>query len=206
MTMPRIPARSPDPNPRPAPLRVGFRLGLSGRAGQPARPSRPDLGQRLPRVGRLVRVGAVGTAAALAAALTGCASQAVMAGPPIVLVNGYVGQSQGAAPTDAYVALRNDGPADRLISARTSAGGTVTMRGPAGHGPVFMRSYRDIPIPAHSFVRLIPNGYHLVITGARPMKAGSDITLTLVFAHAGALRMPVNVTDPQTGGSSYFLN
>ena len=80
------------------------------------------------------------------------------------------------------------------------------MRGPAGHGPQFMRGYRDIPIPAHSFVRLIPNGYHLVITGARPMKAGSDITITLVFAHAGALRVPANVTNPQTGGSSYFLN
>jgi len=186
--MPRNPARPPDPSPRPTPLRARFRLGP------------------FPRTGRLARVAAVGVAAAVAVALTGCASQAVMAGPPIVLVNAYVGQSQGAAPTDAYVALRNDGPADRLISARTSVGGTVTMRGPAGHGLEFMRSYRDIPIPAHSFVRLIPNGYHLVITGARPMKAGSDVTLILVFAHAGPLRIPANVTNPQTGGSSYFLN
>src|SRR5947209_3430572 len=138
MTTPRNPARPPGPNPRPTSLRARFRLG------------------------------AVGAAAALAAALTGCASQAVLAGPPIVLVSAYVGQPQGAAPTDAYVALRNDGRADRLISARTSVGGTVTMRGPARQGSEFMRSYRDIPIPAHSFVRLIPNGYHLVITGARP--------------------------------------
>jgi copper(I)-binding protein len=176
MIMPRNPARRPDPNPRPTSRRAHF------------------------------RVGAAGLAAALAAALTGCASQAAVAGPPIVLVNAYVGQPQGSAPTDAYVALRNDGAADRLIAARTSVGGTVTMRGPAGHGPQFMRSYRGIPIPAHSFVRLIPNGYHLVITGARPMKAGSDITLTLVFAHAGPLRIPANITNPQTGGGSYFLN
>ncbi len=38
------------------------------------------------------------------------------------------------------------------------------------------------------------------------MKAGTEITLTLVFAHAGSISVPALVTNPQTGGSSYFLN
>jgi hypothetical protein len=38
------------------------------------------------------------------------------------------------------------------------------------------------------------------------MKAGTLITLTLVFAHAGAVSVPALVTDPQSGGASYFLN
>jgi copper(I)-binding protein len=38
------------------------------------------------------------------------------------------------------------------------------------------------------------------------MKSGTNITLTLRFAHAGKFRVPAEVTNPQTGGSSYFLN
>jgi copper(I)-binding protein len=38
------------------------------------------------------------------------------------------------------------------------------------------------------------------------MKAGTEITLTLVFAHAGTFSVPAMVTNPQSGGSSYFLN
>jgi hypothetical protein len=38
------------------------------------------------------------------------------------------------------------------------------------------------------------------------MKAGTEITLTLVFAHAGAVSVPALVTNPETGGGSYFVN
>jgi hypothetical protein len=45
-----------------------------------------------------------------------------------------------------------------------------------------------------------------VITGAGRMHGGKDITLTLVFAHAGRLSVVAQVTNPQSGGSTYFLN
>jgi hypothetical protein len=35
---------------------------------------------------------------------------------------------------------------------------------------------------------------------------GKDITLTLEFAHGGPVSVVAQVTDPQSGGSSYFLN
>ena len=38
------------------------------------------------------------------------------------------------------------------------------------------------------------------------MRAGTEITLTLVFARAGTISVPALVTNPETGGSSYFLN
>ena len=69
-----------------------------------------------------------------------------------------------------------------------------------------LKHHARIPIPGHTLVRLNPTSYHLVISGARPMKAGTEITLTLVFAHDGSYQIPAEVTNPQTGGASYFLN
>jgi periplasmic copper chaperone A len=181
--------------------------GRSGRSAATAAATDQARSGRYPsRRNAAARAGAVGLALALGAALTGCAAQAATAAPPIQVVTAYVGAPSGASPTDAYVSIRNNGGADRLISAHTSVGGTVTLRGPVGDQPSTMRDYRAVPIPAHSFVRLIPNGYHLVISGARAMKAGTDITLTLMFARAGAVHVLAQVTNPQTGGSSYFLN
>ena len=145
----------------------------------------------------------VTAAAALAAA--GCA-HADAVGPQMQLVTASVQQPGSADATDAYLVIRNDGPADRLIAARTSAGGTVTLRGPGPQGPAQMRTVPAIPVPAGQLIHLSPNGYHLLITGSRPMRSGREITLTLVFARAGRLAISAIVTDPQTGGSSYFLN
>ena len=141
---------------------------------------------------------------AAAAALSGCA-QPAQAAPPIQLGTAYVAKPGPSDVTEAYLVVQNNGRADRLLSASTSVGGRVTLRGPAP-GSGRMRVVPDIRIPAGHVVRLVPNGYHLVITGARPMRAGTEITLTLVFARAGQIRVPAEVTNPQTGGSSYFTN
>jgi copper(I)-binding protein len=63
-----------------------------------------------------------------------------------------------------------------------------------------------IAVPAHSTLSMVPDGDQLMITGAGPMRGGRNIRLTLVFAHAGAVPVLAEVTNPQTGGSSYFLN
>ena len=69
-----------------------------------------------------------------------------------------------------------------------------------------MHSVRAIAIPAQSFVGLDPNGSHLLVTGSGRMKAGTLITLTLLFAHAGAISIPALVTNPETGGGGYFVD
>jgi len=69
-----------------------------------------------------------------------------------------------------------------------------------------MHTVGSIAIPAHSTVAMVPDGYHMLITGAGPIRGGKDITLTLVFAHAGRVSVVAQVTNPSSGGSSYFLN
>jgi copper(I)-binding protein len=140
-----------------------------------------------------------------ASALAGCAQQA-SAAASIQLGTAYVEVPANADVTGAYLVIRNNGPADRLVSARTSVGGRVTFRVPARSGGTTMRTVPDIAIPADSLLRLIPSGSHLLITGARPMKGGTQITLTLVFAKGGTMSVVAAVTNPESGGSSYFLN
>jgi copper(I)-binding protein len=108
--------------------------------------------------------------------------------------------------TSAYLVIQNLGPADRLIAVRTSDGGHVTFRAPDQGGPSRMHTVPDIAVPAGTTVRLNPDSVHLAITGAGPMKGGTQITLILVFAKAGRISVPAVVTNPETGGGSYFLN
>jgi copper(I)-binding protein len=90
----------------------------------------------------------------------------------------------------------------------TSVGGTVELRArvQSPSGALVMRPVPDIPIPADSLVRLNPDSYQLLITGAGPMHDGKDIWLQLTFADAGTVSVLAMVTNPETGGSSYFLN
>jgi copper(I)-binding protein len=164
------------------------------------------------RTGRAGRAWAATKAAAAAGVLVlgactlaGCAQKA-SAAASIELGTAYVEVPTSADVTGAYLVIRNNGPADRLMSARTSVGGRVTFRIPARSGGTAMRTVPDIAIPADALMRLSPDGSHLLITGAGPMKGGTQITLTLVFAKGGTLSVVAAVTNPESGGSSYFLN
>src|SRR5208337_15120 len=146
--------------------------------------------------------------AALLAALvvTGCAS--ANATSSIVVASAYVPQPTTPGTTVAYLDIRNNGRADKLISVQTSVGGKVQLRAPmARHaGIMIMRTVPDIPIPANSMTLLNPNSFHLLITGAGAMHDGKDIMLRLTFANAGTFTILALVTNPGSGGSSYFLN
>jgi hypothetical protein len=141
-------------------------------------------------------------------ALTGCAS-AAGASSAINVASAYVPEPTTPGTTVAYLAIRNNGAADRLIAAHTSVGGKVLLRAPQGSqhaGVLTMRTVSAIPIAADSMTRLNPDSYHLLITGAGPMQDGKDIMLQLTFAQAGTVTVIAMVTNPQTGGGSYFLN
>src|SRR5215472_8326309 len=151
---------------------------------------------------------AVATAAGAAAApgLAGCGAARAAPAAPIKIGTSYVPVPASAGTTVAYVVIRNNGAADRLLAARTSAGGRVAFRAPAAPGVLVMHTIGSIAIPAHSTVAMAPDSYHMLITGAGPIRGGKDITLTLVFAHAGPLSVVTQVINPSTGGSTYFLN
>jgi copper(I)-binding protein len=151
-------------------------------------------------------LGIAGAALLAALAVTGCAS--ATAASSIAIASAYVPQPTTPGTTVAYLDIRNNGPADKLISVQTSVGGKVQLRAPAGRhaGILAMRTVPDIPIPANSMTLLNPDSFHLLITGAGPMHDGKDIMLRLTFANAGTVTILAMVTNPETGGSSYFLN
>jgi periplasmic copper chaperone A len=151
----------------------------------------------------------MGAALMTAATVAGC-SAASASSSSIAATAAYV--QVPASPgkqTVGYLDIRNSGSAsDELLSVTTSVGGTVELRGPVQpiQSPVTMHTVPDITIPAGTLVQLVPNSYHLLITGEGPLVDGKDITLTLKFAHAGAVTVLALVTNPNNGGGSYFLN
>jgi copper(I)-binding protein len=150
------------------------------------------------------RTAAAVAAAAIGLAAAGCA-QTASAAPEVKLATAYVAVPRSGT-TVAYVGIRNNGPADRLVSARTSAGGQVRFVTSAGPRATVVHPVSALRIPAHGSLMMVPDGVHMVITGARPLHGGKDVTLTLVFAHAGPVSVVATVTNSQSGGSSYFLN
>jgi copper(I)-binding protein len=152
------------------------------------------------------KLGIAGAALLTALAVTGCA--AAGASSSIGVGSAYVPEPTTPGTTVAYLAIRNNGAADRLVAVHTSVGGKVLLRAPAGRhaGVLTLRTVPDIPIAADSMTRLNPDSYQLLITGAGPMRNGKDIMLQLTFAHAGTVTVIAMVTNPETGGDSYFLN
>jgi copper(I)-binding protein len=186
---------------RTRPLTPGtHRLGRPGMRG-PGRAAR--LGPSLTGLGW--RAGACAVVVTGAVLVSGCGA-APRSGPVIQLTSAQVTEPSAIGTTEAYLDVENNGPADKIVAARLSVGGRVMLRSPARPGVVVMRTVPAIAIPANSSVGLDPNGSHLLVLDAGHMKAGTEITLTLVFEHAGSISVPALVTNPETGGSSYFLN
>ena len=152
---------------------------------------------------------AAGAVALVAVSVTGCAVAHASSAPSIAATAAYVQQPTATGKTTVgYLDIRNNGGADKLVSVTTSDGGSVTLRGPLrpGSSPVVMHTVADIPLPSDAMTQLVPTGYHLLITGAGPMHDGKDIYLTLKFARGGSMTILALVTNPESGGSSYFLN
>jgi periplasmic copper chaperone A len=156
---------------------------------------------------RLVKA-AVGCAfAGLAVAGCSAASASSSASPSIAIPTAYINTPTDDA-TYGYLDIRDNGAADKLVSVTISVGGKVTFVGPTltGTDPLAMHAVSSIPIAADAMTRLVPNNYHLLITDPGHLTAGKDITMTLTFARSGKVTILALVTDPETGGSSYFLN
>lgn len=144
-------------------------------------------------------------AALASAGVAGCVARA-RAADAIQVASAYVAVPTTPGVTVAYLVIRNNGPADRLIAVHPSVGGHVVFRAADGPHAVGMRTIPAVRVPAHSLLAMVPDGIHMIIIGPGPLRGGKDITLTLVFAHAGRIPVEAQVTNPQTGGSSYFLN
>ena len=151
-------------------------------------------------------LGIAGAVLLAAVGVSGCGTAS--AASSLGVSSAYVPQPTTPGTTVAYLDIRNSGHADRLIAVHTSVGGTVQLRAPGARhaGMLSMHTVADISIPANTLVQFNPDNYHLLITGAGPMHDGKDIMLRLTFANAGTITVIALVTNPETGGGSYFLN
>jgi copper(I)-binding protein len=150
---------------------------------------------------------AIAAACALATmlVLSGCAGT----GQSIAVTDAYIPQPTTPGTSVAYLDIRNNGrSADRLVSVSTSVGGQVGFLAPDGmrDGTMLMRLVPAITIAPDTLIHLNPNSFRLRITGAGTMHGGKDVILKLTFAHAGTINVVALVTDPESGGGSYFLN
>ncbi len=89
-----------------------------------------------------------------------------------------------------FVTIRNEGGADRLVSAASPAAGTVEIHEMAMEGEVMrMRKLENgIDLPAGETVELKPGGLHLMFMQVKtPFKEGDSIPVTLTFEKAGSV-------------------
>jgi copper(I)-binding protein len=120
------------------------------------------------------------------------------------------GQLSGGA---FVVRIQNNGKtADRLIGASTPDAERVEIHQMSMVGNVMkMHSIDGLEIPAGGSVSLAPSQYHLMLFGLKhPLNPGQMLPMTLVFEHAGQVKvdakveafMPGETMRPASGAAS----
>ncbi|MEK7245054.1 MAG: copper chaperone PCu(A)C [Pseudomonadota bacterium] len=120
----------------------------------------------------------------------------------VTVENPFARPSVGAAGAGAaYMTIRNQGPADRLIAVSTPAARVAELHTHIREGDVMrMRKIEAIEIPAHAAVNLAPGGLHVMLMGLhQPLKTGDTFAVTLAFEKAGAIAVQVPVKEMGAG-------
>lgn len=86
----------------------------------------------------------------------------------------------------------------RLIGARSDIAQNTEVHEMAMQGQMMrMREVAAVPLPRGQAVALAPGGYHVMLIGLkRPLSAGDQVALTLVFEDAGGKRSEQTVQAP----------
>lgn len=106
----------------------------------------------------------------------------------------------------AYMLLHNHSTeADTLISVSSDVANAVELHLSQmnADGTMEMIQQEKIDLPADGEVELKPGSYHVMLIGLKQdLMAGSEITLTLTFEHAGEITLTVPVKDATEMGGS----
>lgn len=106
-----------------------------------------------------------------------------------------------AKASAAFMRIENTGPADILIAASTAAAVRTELHQHINdNGIMRMRKIEGgIPLPTGA-TDLAPGARHLMLMGlTRTLPGGDSFELTLEFAHAGAITVPVTVKSITAG-------
>ena len=145
-------------------------------------------------------------AALLLTALTTSLPLAAQTAAPLHIDAPYVRLAPPQAQaTGAFMQIRNTSDAERkLVKAESPVAKTVELHNHVNeNGVMKMRPVTHIVVPAHGKAELKPGSYHVMLIGLKQdLMAGSDITITLTFEHAGEITLTVPVKDAtEIGGS-----
>ena len=101
----------------------------------------------------------------------------------------------GAKVAGGYMLIRNQGAADRLVSASSPAAAKVELHVHVNdNGVMRMREVPGYDVPAKGSFELKPGGAHLMFLDIKqPFKEGEKLPVTLKFEKAGEVRAEFRV-------------
>lgn len=115
----------------------------------------------------------------------------------VTVSNAWSRATPGGAPNGAaFFEITAKGAAgDKLVAAKSDVADRVELHNHIHEGGVMkMRQVDAIPVPAGGTVKLEPGGFHVMLLGLkRPLKAGDELKLTLVFEKAGEMGITASV-------------
>ncbi|MDB5799615.1 MAG: copper chaperone PCu(A)C [Rhodocyclales bacterium] len=109
----------------------------------------------------------------------------------------------GAQTGGVYLQLRNDGAADRLVSAKAEVAEAAEIHVMSMDGNVMQMRKLDkgVELPAGQTVEFKSGGLHIMLVSLKaPLKEGSMIPLRLRFEKAGEVSVDVKVESLTKGG------
>ena len=142
------------------------------------------------------------TCALLALALlsTATTTYAAEPAPQVVTVSAAWARATppGTAVAAVYLTLNGGPQADRLVGAATPRAAMTQIHVVTeAEGMARMRPTDGVDVPAHTSVKLAPQGTHIMLMEMpRPLVAGERFPLTLQFEHAGRIDVDVEVRAP----------
>lgn len=109
----------------------------------------------------------------------------------------------GSGNGAVFLRVRNtSGHADRLVGASADVAERAELHTHImkGDGVMRMRRIEEVEIPARGGVMLEPGGHHIMLFGLdHPLREGEAFDMTLIFAGAGSLTVPVSVRPLRAG-------
>ncbi len=104
----------------------------------------------------------------------------------------------GGNNASIYMTLKNDGPADKLVSATTDAASMTMLHQTTISGDTAsMAEMVALDLPANGTLELKPGGNHVMLTGngapGKLLETGQTITLRLTFASGKVITLNVPV-------------
>jgi periplasmic copper chaperone A len=135
------------------------------------------------------------TALVLTVAAIGFARSAELAAGDLHVTAAWAVATPGKVAA-AYVTIENRGDRDDTLQGASSpvAASVAIHETKEEAGIVTMRPLENPAIPAGGRLEMAPGRTHLMLNGlAAPLKAGETVEVTLAFAMAGTLTVPVKV-------------